>query len=100
MDFDLILFLVNTVDSDPTAEISYFQIRVASLAVILLLEDVLFQPVEKNQILAPSSVQKMQQVVDDFFGKLGHFSFAAYGNKDFEEAGEVFNKACCRSHLK
>lgn len=91
---------INTVDSDPTAEISYFQIRVASLAVILLLEDVLFQPVEKNQILAPSSVQKMQQVVDDFFGKLGHFSFAAYGNKDFEEAGEVFNKACCRSHLK
>ncbi|CAG9834337.1 unnamed protein product [Diabrotica balteata] len=92
--------LTNNVDSDPTAEISNFQIRIASVAVILLLEDLLFQPVERDQILAPSSVQKMQQVVDDFFGKLGQFSFAAYGNKDFENAREAFNNACSRNNLK
>ncbi|CAG9863843.1 unnamed protein product [Phyllotreta striolata] len=88
---------ISSVDADPSAEISHFQIRVASLAAVLLLEDVLFQPVDKTRILATSGVQKMQQIVGDFFGKLGHF---AHGCRDFRDTRETFDEACSRNHLK
>ncbi|KAG5882217.1 hypothetical protein JTB14_024728 [Gonioctena quinquepunctata] len=90
----------NNIDSDPSAEISHFQIRLASLALVLLHEDLLIQPVESDQILVLSSVQQMQQTSHEFFDNLGHFVLTAYGNKDFDNAKEVFNKACSLNHLR
>lgn len=92
------MFLVNNIDSDPTAEISHFQIRIASLALILLHEDLLVQ--QQDYSLAPSSVKQMQQTVDDFFQNVGPFILTAYGNKDFENARDVFEKACSLNHLR
>nr|CAI5847822.1 unnamed protein product [Callosobruchus analis] len=91
---------LNNIESDPSAEISHFQIRMASLALVLLHEDLLVQPVEGDHILAPSSVQQMQQTVDEFFTKLGHCVPTAYGHNDFENVKAVFDKACTRSHLR
>ncbi|CAG9820878.1 unnamed protein product [Phaedon cochleariae] len=91
---------LNNLDSDPTAEISHFQIRFASLALILLHEDLLIQPVESGQLLVSSSVHQMQQTVEKFFSNLGHFVLTAYGNKDFENAKDIFNKACSLNHLR
>ncbi|KAJ8968662.1 hypothetical protein NQ314_002185, partial [Rhamnusium bicolor] len=61
---------MNTIDSDPTAEISHFQIRLGSLAMILIHEDLLIKPAESGHILASSSVQHMQQTVEHFFDSL------------------------------
>ncbi|CAH1999640.1 unnamed protein product [Acanthoscelides obtectus] len=91
---------LNNIESDPTAEISHFQIRMASLALILLHEDLLVQPVERDQILALSSVQQMQQTADEFFTKLGHCVPTAYGHNDFENVKDVFDKACSLNHLR
>lgn len=89
---------INNIDSDPTAEISHFQIRIASLALILLHEDLLVQ--QQDYSLVPSSVKQMQQTVEDFFKNIGQFILTAYGNKDFENARGVFEKACTLNHLR
>ncbi|KAJ8967898.1 hypothetical protein NQ317_015420 [Molorchus minor] len=87
-------------NSDPTAEISHFQIRLSSLAVLLLHEDLLVNSPDSHQILAPSSVHQMQQTAEGFFNKMGHFVFSAYGNKDFENAKTAFENACDMNHIR
>ncbi|XP_056630005.1 autophagy-related protein 2 homolog A [Diorhabda sublineata] len=90
----------NNIDSDPTAEISSFRIRIDAVATVLLLEDILFQPVENDIILAPSSVERMQQIVDDFFGKLQEFSFTNFEIEEFDRGRELLDKACCSNNIK
>lgn len=95
-----IFFSVNNIETDPTAEISHFQIRLASLATILLHEDLLVKLADSDHILAPPSVHQMQQTVDHFFSSLGQVVITAYGNKDFENAKATFEKACRLNHLR
>lgn len=90
----------SNIDSDPTAEISSFKIRIDAVATVLLLEDILFQPVENDIILAPSSVERMQQVVDDFFGKLQEFSLKTFEINEFHRSRELLNKACISNNIK
>lgn len=91
---------INNIETDPTAEISHFQIRLASLATILLHEDLLVKLADSDHILAPPSVHQMQQTVDHFFSNLGQVVITAYGNKDFENSKATFEKACRLNHLR
>lgn len=92
---------VANIESDPTAEISHFQIRLASLAVVLLHEDILTLASDGNQTLLPSSVKQMSNTSETFFKQIGLFAVSGYGaNKDFEKANQFFEKACKLNHLR
>ncbi|KAB0799030.1 hypothetical protein PPYR_06910 [Photinus pyralis] len=86
---------VSNIDSDPTAEISHFNVTVASFALVILHEDILTLCADQDQMLLPSSIRQMQNTSEQFFGNLGIF-----GNKDFESAKVQFEKACSLNHLR
>lgn len=87
------------IETDPTAEISRFQIRLASLALVILHEDLLAISSD-TQTLIPSSVQQMQNTATSFFNNLGLFAITSYGSKDFNIARSVFEKACKLNHMR
>ncbi|KAI4468676.1 autophagy-related 2 isoform a [Holotrichia oblita] len=89
---------MSTIESDPTAEISHFQVRIASLALILLHEDLLTYSTDNMQSVVPASVQQMQNTAKFFFDNLPFVT--GYGNKDFESVRPLFDKACRLSHLR
>ncbi|KAJ8924233.1 hypothetical protein NQ315_007024 [Exocentrus adspersus] len=91
---------MNNIETDPTAEISYFQIRLASLALVLLQEDILVKPVDSDHILAASSVHQMQQTAQHFFDNIGQVVITAYGVKGFETTKPAFENACSLNHLR
>jgi autophagy-related protein 2 len=91
----------SALDLDPTAEVSHFHVRLSSLAIVLLHDDILTLCVESDgSSLARSSVQQMKAVAKDFFDELGFFAVAGYGNKDFNEAKDAFLKACQLNHMR
>ncbi|XP_049811820.1 autophagy-related protein 2 homolog A [Schistocerca nitens] len=93
--------VTSTLESDPSAEVSHFHIRMSSLAVVLLHEDVLTVCVDSDgSMLARSSVQQMKTIANDFFSELGLFAVSGYGRKDFKEARDVFLKACQLNHIR
>lgn len=100
------LFLVaesgnSVLDSDPTAEVSHFHIRLSSLATVLLHDDILTLCVESDgSSLARSSVQQMKAISEDFFNELGLFAVTGYGNKDFNAAKNAFLSACQLNHIR
>ncbi|KAE8748880.1 hypothetical protein FOCC_FOCC004474 [Frankliniella occidentalis] len=89
-------------DADPSAEVSHFQIRIGSLSVILLHEDVLTLSVDLDGTsLARSSVYQMKTLANTFFDQLGLFSVSAMGGSQaFFEAREVFLQAVQRNHIR
>lgn len=87
-------------DIDPTAEITHFQIRLASLAVVLLHEDLLTLSTGPEATLVLSSIAQMRHTAETFFDNLGPFGITGYGNKDFENAREIFEKACQLNHIR
>lgn len=89
---------MSTIESDPTAEISHFQVRIASLALVLLHEDLLTYSTDNMQSVVPASVQQMQNTAKFFFDNLPFVT--GYGNKDFESVRLLFDKACRLSHLR
>jgi hypothetical protein len=92
---------IAALDSDPTAELSHFQIRLSSLAIVLLHDDILTLCIESDgSSLARSSVQQMKAVSKDFFDELGLFAVSGYGSKDFHAAKDAFLKACQLNHIR
>jgi len=92
---------IAALDSDPTAELSHFHIRLSSLAIVLLHDDILTLCVESDgSSLARSSVQQMKTISKDFFDELGLFAVTGYGNKDFHTAKETFLRACQLNHIR
>ena len=92
---------ISALDSDPTAELSHFHVRLSSLAIVLLHDDILTLCVESDgSSLARSSVQQMKTISKDFFDELGLFAVTGYGSKDFHVAKEVFHKACQLNHIR
>jgi autophagy-related protein 2 len=88
-------------DSDPTAEVSHFHIRLSSLAIVLLHDDILTLCIESDgSSLARSSVQQMKAISKDFFDELGFFAVSGYGSKDLNTAKDVFLKACQLNHIR
>lgn len=92
---------IAALDLDPTAELSHFHIRLSSLAIVLLHDDILTLCVESDgSNLARSSVQQMKMVSKDFFDELGLFAVTGYGSKDFHIAKEAFLNACQLNHVR
>ncbi|GJQ70529.1 Atg2, partial [Trypoxylus dichotomus] len=89
---------MSTIESDPTAEISHFQVRIASLALILLHEDLLTYSTDNTQTVISASVQQMQNTAKQFFDNLPFVTCS--GNKDFENVKLLFGIACRLNHLR
>ncbi|KAG8323601.1 Autophagy protein [Homalodisca vitripennis] len=87
------------VDGDMGAEESRLHVKLSSLAVVLLHEDILILSPETGQI-TESSLQQMSRTADQFFSKLGLFAASGYGKKDFEYARKIFVEACHLNHIR
>lgn len=84
------------IDADPTAEISHFQVRVATLAVILLHEDLLTQTAGNDKVL----VKQMQSLAEKFFDNINYFTFAGIITDGFERVHKSLEGACSLNHLR
>nr|XP_050867799.1 autophagy-related protein 2 homolog A isoform X1 [Vespula vulgaris] len=89
----------HSLDSDSSAETSQFHIRVSSIAVVLLHEDILTTNVE-GLGLTTSSIKQMKNSAEEFFKNLGIFAAGGYGNKDFDKASKLLLDACRLSHIR
>ncbi|CAB0044181.1 unnamed protein product, partial [Trichogramma brassicae] len=89
----------HTVDSDPSAETSQFHVRVSSIAVVLLHENILTTGME-GYGPTKASIKMMTSKAEEFFQKIHMFTASGYGNKDFERASKLFADACQLSHLR
>lgn len=89
----------HSIEGDTSMETSQFHVRVASIAVILLHEDMLVVDVEGCG-LTRASTKQMKATAEEFFKKLGVFAGSGYGNKDFEKASKMFVEACQLSHIR
>ncbi|XP_011303463.1 autophagy-related protein 2 homolog B [Fopius arisanus] len=85
-------------ETDPSAETSQFHVRVSSIAIVLLHEDILTLGIESRG-LTSASIEQMRTTSENFFESLGIFA-ADYGNKNFERASTMFLKACDLSHVR
>lgn len=89
----------HSVDNSLSAETSHFHVRVSSIAVVLLHEDILTTCVEGGGLTC-SSIQQMKNSAEEFFKQLGMFAAGGYGNKDFDKASKVLLDACHLSHIR
>lgn len=89
----------SSVDTDSSVETSQFHVRVSSIAVVLLHEDILTVDIESYG-LTKASTEQMKATAEDFFKKLGVYAAGGYGNKDFEKAPKMFVDACQLSHIR
>lgn len=87
-------------DSDPTAEISHFQIRLASLAAVILHEDVMTPSTDPDFILVQSSVHQMQNKADEFFRIISSLPLVTFSGQDYENMKVDFERACPLSHIR
>jgi len=88
-----------SIDSDVSVETTQFHIRVASIALILLHEDILTPCVEQFG-LTYSSVKQMKNAAKEFFKQLGTFAMEGFGSKDFDVASKLLADACQLSHIR
>lgn len=86
-------------DNDPNAETSQFHVRVSSIAIVLLHEDILTTSLE-GRGLTNASTEQMKNTADAFFQKLVIFAADGYGNKNFDKASKMFLDACRLSHIR
>jgi autophagy-related protein 2 len=89
----------HSIDADASAETSQFHVRVSSVAMILLHEDILTIGIEAYGPTR-ASTEIMKTTADNFFTKLGVLGVGGYGNKDFERVSKFFADACQQSHLR
>ncbi|XP_011343662.1 autophagy-related protein 2 homolog B isoform X2 [Ooceraea biroi] len=89
----------HNIDNDASAETTQFHIRVASIALILLHEDILTPCVEQLG-LTSSSVRQMKNAAKEFFRQLGTFAMGGFGSKDFDTASKLLADACRLSHIR
>nr|XP_012226127.1 PREDICTED: autophagy-related protein 2 homolog B isoform X1 [Linepithema humile] len=89
----------HNVDSDTTAETTQFHIRVSSVALVLLHEDIL-TPCMEQLGLTSSSIRQMRNAAKEFFRQLGTFAMGGFGSKDFEAASKSLTDACRLSHIR
>nr|XP_022914053.1 autophagy-related protein 2 homolog B isoform X1 [Onthophagus taurus] len=79
----------HNIEADPTAEISHFQIRVASISVLLLHEDILAVSPDNLRII-PASVVQMQNISKTFFAE--HPYQNGYGAKDLDKVSKEYDE--------
>ncbi|XP_014205961.1 autophagy-related protein 2 homolog B [Copidosoma floridanum] len=88
----------NSIDVDPSVETSQFNLRIASVALVLLHEEILIEGVDGG--LSKTSINVMKSTAEEFFNKLGALASNVYGNKDFEKISQLFSDICQLSHLR
>lgn len=84
---------------DQSAETSQFHLRLSSVALVLLHENILTSGIE-GYGLTNASAKAMKNTAEEFFSKLGIITATGYGNKDFERASELLTESCQLSHLR
>ncbi|KYN22683.1 Autophagy-related protein 2 like protein A [Trachymyrmex cornetzi] len=89
----------HNIDNDTSAETTQFHIRVSSIALVLLHEDILTPCVEQVG-LTSSSIRQMRNAAKEFFRQLGTFAMGGYGSKDFDTASKLLTEACRLSHIR
>ncbi|XP_011706773.1 PREDICTED: autophagy-related protein 2 homolog B isoform X4 [Wasmannia auropunctata] len=89
----------HNIDNDTSAETTQFHIRISSVALVLLHEDILTPCVEQLG-LTSSSVRQMKNAAKEFFRQLGAFAMGGYGSKDFDTASKSLTEACRLSHIR
>ncbi|XP_011643358.1 autophagy-related protein 2 homolog B [Pogonomyrmex barbatus] len=89
----------HNIDNDTSAETTQFHIRVSSIALVLLHEDILTPCVEQLG-LTSSSIRQMRNASKEFFRQLGTFAMGGYGSKDFDQASKSLTEACRLSHIR
>lgn len=89
----------HNIDNDTSAETTQFHIRVSSVALVLLHEDILTPCVEQLG-LTSSSIRQMRNAAKEFFRQLGTFAMGGYGSKDFDTASKLLTEACRLSHIR
>ncbi|KAL1461700.1 hypothetical protein WDU94_013572, partial [Cyamophila willieti] len=92
-------------DPEPGSDRNHYHIRLSSLAIVLLHEDILTTSGESASGstpggLLPSSVRQLNSVAETFFAKLALFAVSPHGNKDFREARSVFLNAVSANHIR
>ncbi|XP_011503827.1 PREDICTED: autophagy-related protein 2 homolog A [Ceratosolen solmsi marchali] len=88
-----------SIDADTSTETSQFHVRVSSVAMILLHDNILTIGIDAYGPTR-ASTEIMKTTADNFFMTLGIFGMGGYGNKDFEKASKLFADACQHSHLR
>lgn len=95
------LSVLGAAENDPNTAVFHFHVLLSSLAIVLLHDDILTMSVDSHKsVVTKSSFKQMYRLAEDFFTKLGHFAVSGYGNKDFENARNVFLNACQLNHLR
>lgn len=89
----------HNVDNDTSAETSQFHMRMSSIALILLHEDIL-TPCVEGLGLTFSSIKQMRSTAKEFFRQLGMFATGGYGSKDFDKVSKLLMDACRLSHIR
>ncbi|XP_076030640.1 autophagy-related 2 [Oratosquilla oratoria] len=84
---------------DPSAVMTHFRVKISSLAVVIMHEDVLTPGVENNGRVSKSSIEDMQNKSRDFFRNLGLLSLSGYSAQHFKEIRPKFLEACPVNHL-
>ncbi|XP_032665002.1 autophagy-related protein 2 homolog A isoform X2 [Odontomachus brunneus] len=89
-------------DNDTSAETSQFHMRMSSVALVLLHEDILTPCVEGRFTigLTSSSIKQMRSIAKEFFKQLGMFATGGYGSKDFDKVSKLLVDACRLSHIR
>ncbi|XP_014472680.1 PREDICTED: autophagy-related protein 2 homolog A isoform X2 [Dinoponera quadriceps] len=89
-------------DNDTSAETSQFHMRMSSVALVLLHEDILTPCVEGRFTvgLTSSSIKQMGSIAKEFFKQLGMFATGGYGSKDFDKVSKLLVDACRLSHIR
>lgn len=84
---------------DNSTETTQFHIRISSVALILLHEDILTPCVEEIG-LTSTSITQMRNCAKEFFRQFGMFATGGYGSKDFDKASKLLLDACPFSHIR
>ncbi|CAL8111003.1 unnamed protein product [Orchesella dallaii] len=79
-----------------TTQTTKISITFASLAVVLLHEDII--TLSSAEAALPSSVSEMREVAGNFFRHLGLFGASVKGKKDVHDVRTKLNEACTRNH--
>jgi len=97
INFFLLRVVVGMAASEQaTAQTTKISISFASLAVVLLHEDIM--TLSSAEAAVPSSVNEMREVAGNFFRHLGLFGASVKGKKDVQDVRAKLNEACTRNH--
>lgn len=85
---------------DSLEETTYFKLRLHSLAIIILHDDILTQSVDGSGAMASISVQQMKSQAEKFFNDLGIFHIGGGIDRDLQVAHEKLSATCKANHLR